>query len=244
MTHNTFEVNTPITTTDDEILQVNGEAHYIRFEVLALLEQSRGLVNYFAVTEDVNRQITRIDDCINTITTHRIAHEHSLWEILLEELNNCKHTLQNRRNMNPDTPNIMTQHAGYLGRMRGLPAALSQMPNIQNNHTDQETCGDPDAMTPVPLGRTFSNYAQRQISSQLTATVSRSQAPPTSSVHSGTQTPGSSTTSPALRPMNNGLHILPIPEVSSFPESLPFPTGPLTRQVACCTPISRASSTD
>ena len=228
MTHNTFEVNTPITTTSDEILQLNGEAHYIRFEVLALLEQSRGLVNYFAVPEDVTRQISKIDDCINTITSHRTAHEHSLWDILLEELNTCKYTLQNRRHMNPDTPNIMTQHAGYLGRMRGLPAALSQIPNIQNNHTsDDDICDDPYTnLTPVHLGRTFSNYAQRQISSQLTATVSHSQVVPNSSVYSGTQNPGSCTTSPALRPMNNGL---PIPEVSLSPESLPFPTRPLTR---------------
>jgi hypothetical protein len=228
MTHNKFEVNTPITTTSDEILQLNGEAHYIRFEVLALLEQSRGLVNYFAVPEDVTRQISKIDDCINTITSHRTAHEHSLWDILLEELNTCKYTLQNRRHMNPDTPNIMTQHAGYLGRMRGLPAALSQIPNIQNNHTsDDDICDDPYTnLTPVHLGRTFSNYAQRQISSQLTATVSHSQVVPNSSVYSETQNPGSCTTSPALRPMNNGL---PIPEVSLSPESLPFPTRPLTR---------------
>jgi hypothetical protein len=112
-----------------------------------------------------------------------------------------------------------------------------------------EGCGDPDAIPPpLPVTRTFSNYAQRQISSQLSATVSggapRQQAVPSG----GTQDPTISggpvlRWSPALRPMNNALPIPPIPELSSLPGSLPpFPTGPLIRQVACGVSLSRSSS--
>lgn len=249
--HNTFEMNSVVGTTDDSTLQVSGEAHYLRFEVMTLLEQSRSLMNYTTPVAAVNVQITKIDECISTITAHRAAHEHSLWDILLDELNGCKRTLQNRNMYDTATPHIMTQHAGYLGRMRGLPAALSQAPNpLQGVFSGGEACGDPyDIPPPAPIGRTFSNYAQRQISSQLTATVSatvpRSHAVPVSSIHSGTQDPGSGTTSPALRwspalrPMNN---CLPIPELSSFPGSLPLPSGPLARQVACCRSISQDSS--
>lgn len=245
--HSTFELNSTVGTTEDEVLQVNGEAHYLRFEVMAILEQSRGLMNYSTPVANVNEQITKIDDCIATITTHRAAHEHSLWDILLDELNTCKRTLQHRNVYDVTTPHIMTQHAGYLGRMRGLPAALSQVPaGFPSNpmtgvFSGGEGCGDPgDIPAAVPLGRTFSNYAQRQISSQLSATVSggvtRQHAVPISHLRSGTQDPGcnSGPVSPVLYPMNNALPIPPIPE------SLPFPNGPLMRQVAC----SYSSSVD
>lgn len=252
VTHNTFEMNTTVTTTEDEILQVNGEAHYLRFEVLALLEQSRGLMTWTAAADAVTAQIAKIDECITTITAHRAAHEHTLWDILLDELNVCKQGLQNRNRYNIDTPQIMTQHAGYLGRMRGLPAALSQpltsWPAALGPSPNGDACGDPDAIsTPAPLGRTFSNYAQRQISSQLCATVSatssglsRQQAAPTGTrimTHdpNGHSPIGTPRCSPALMPISN---MLPIPELGS----LPPPSGPLTRQVACGGTVSHSSS--
>jgi len=45
MAHNTYEINSNVVTTTDALLQVNGEAHYIRFEVLALLEQTRSIMS-------------------------------------------------------------------------------------------------------------------------------------------------------------------------------------------------------
>jgi hypothetical protein len=253
VTHNTFEINSTVNTTTDETLQVSGEAHYLRFEVMALLEQSRGLMNFHTPAADVTAQIAKIDACITTINTHRAAHEHSLWDILLDELNTCKRTLQHRNVYDTATPHIMTQHAGYLGRMRGLPAALSQPPTGTAHSwpialgvapSGNEACDDPDNLsTPIPVTRTFSNYAQRQISSQLTATVSggsgltRQQAAPTGSLRISTQDPNSANVSPALYPMNN---MLPIPELGT----LPPPLGPLTRQVACCTSLSSSTSDD
>lgn len=231
--HSPFELTTVVNTTDNVELLVNGEAHYLRFEVLALLEQSRGLMNYFVLDTDVNQQITKIDACISTINDHRRAHEHSLWDVLLEELNVCKRNLQNRGQMNVDTPHIMTQHAGYLGRMRGLPAALSQVPS-------GDCCGDPDMIPPAPtVGRTFSNYVQRQISSQLCATVS-------ATVSGGRVTQTQDPNIPVLhRSPGNYIasNILPIPEMDLLPATLLPPSGPLQRQVACSgNSISRSSS--
>jgi hypothetical protein len=254
VTHNTFEINSTVGTTADADLQVSGEAHYLRFEVMALLEQSRGLMNFHTPAADVTAQIAKIDACIATINTHRAAHEHTLWDILLDELNTCKNTLQNRRAYDHTTPHIITQHAGYLGRMRGLPAALSQAPSSAPFGLASEASGDPDNVpSPLPVTRTFSNYAQRQISSQLTATVSggsgltRQQAAPTGSVRVGTQDPGSGSVSPAqhwspgLHPINN---MLPIPEMNILPAVLPPPTGPLVRQVACGGSPSHSTSDD
>lgn len=251
LTHNIFEMNTAVGKTTDVTLQVNGNAHYLRFEVMAILEQSRGLMNYYSSAADVTAQITKIDACITTITTHRAANEHSLWDILLQELNTCKQTLQNRNYINIDAPHIMTQHAGYLGRMRGLPAALSQVPSsIPYNPITPESSagyGDPNGIIPPPppalLGRTFSNYAQRQISLQLSATVSGGathQVPTISGGGNGTQDP-TQLFPPTLRPSTN---IVPIPEFYTLPASLPMPPMPLTRQVACSVTLSRSSSSD
>jgi hypothetical protein len=239
VTHNIFELNSAVNTTDDIMLQTNGEAHYLRFEVMALLEESRHLISHF--TSSANTQIAKIDACITTINNYRTAHEHTLWGILLDELNTCKHNLQNRRHIHVHTPHIMTQHAGYLGRMRGIPAALSQ-PRANYNETDE----DPNTvLEPIPLGRTFSNYVQRQISSQLCSTVGvaahQLSAPlghytPTQDPMSGHCTPMSQL-SPIMRPSN----ITTIPETCVLLDSLPIPAGPIARQVAhgC---ISRSTS--
>lgn len=250
VTHNAFEMNTTVTASEDETLQVNGEAHYLRFEVLALLEESRGLMTYSAAADAVTSQIAKIDACIATITEHRTAHEHSLWDILLDELNVCKQGLQNRNHYNIDTTQIMTQHAGYLGRMRGLPAALSQQPSaspFSGIFSGGDGCGDPDAyLTPLPVTRTFSNYAQRQISSQLCATVSgsgvaRQQLAPCNN-RVATQDPNSAQTSPALQALGG---ILPIPEMHPLPNTLLSPpSGPITRQVACSYYVSNNTAED
>lgn len=165
--HNTYEINTNVVITEDAALQINGEAHYIRFEVLTLLEQSRNCVSYLCSPTDVATHIEKINLCIANITEYRKEHEHSLWDVLLEELNICKRTLENRHRVAANTPQIMTQHAGYLGRMRGLPATLSQTANAQ-------IYSDGDPTSPPHLSHTFSNYTQRQISSQLYTTVNSS----------------------------------------------------------------------
>jgi hypothetical protein len=218
MAHNTYEINSPVVTTEDAVLQINGEAHYIRFEVLALIEQSRSFMSHFGAPADVGAHIRKITTCIATITEYRREHEHSLWDILLDELNTCKRTLENRHLATTDTPQIMTQHAGYLGRMRGLPATMSQV------HSGSGGYGDPASIPPPPtlVTRAFSNSAQRQISSQLCATVSGGAAHPTQ-----TQDP-------------YDVHSAALPPMPPMP---PMPTGPLVRQIACDI-SSRSSSLD
>ncbi len=248
-THDTFEVNTVVSTTEDETLQVNGEAHYLRFEVLALLEESRALMSPYTPVAAANAQIEKITQCITRITDYSRDHAHSLWEILLTELNTCKNTLQNRHLNAMDTPQIMTQRGGYLGRMRGLPAALSQAP------TDPVGSGDSSPVPgAVPLGRTFSNYAQRQISAQLSAVASA--AHPYAGVRS-TQDPmqpspaGSAAHSPVLRAVGSGpqvhwpSHMLASALGPAASCALPPPPfAALQRQVACAgsPPLSRSNS--
>jgi hypothetical protein len=233
MAHNTYEINSTVVTTTDALLQVNGEAHYIRFEVLALLEQTRSIMSYFGTSADTAAHILKINSCITTITEYREEHEHSLWDILLEELNTCKLTLENRHFAAANSAQIMTQHAGYLGRMRGLPAALSQVPS-SGGYGDPQN--DPSPPLPLSVTRTFSNSAQRHISSELCATVS-------GGAHQR------DALSPNLSPLQSIYTALPMSPMSPMsPISLmslmpPMPTGPLVRQIACDI-SSRSSSVD
>jgi hypothetical protein len=253
-THDTFEINTVVNTTEDETLQVNGEAHFLRFEVLALLEESRALMSPYTPMAAANTQIDKITACITKITDYSRDHTHSLWDILLTELNTCKNTLQNRHLNAVNTPQIMTQRGGYLGRMRGLPAAFAAASATPGGDPADDSSPPPGAL---PLGRTFSNYAQRQISAQLSAVASQQ---PYAAVNSAGGDPGahSSTTSPVRSPLLGGLPgslMVGGPNVNwgiglgaasalgvytGFP---PPPSGPLTRQVACGgSPLSRVSS--
>ena len=127
----------------------------------------------------------------------------------------------------------MTQHAGYLGRMRGLPAALSQVPS-SGGYGDPQN--DPSPPLPLSVTRTFSNSAQRHISSELCATVS-------GGAHQR------DALSPNLSPLQSIYTALPMSPMSPMsPISLmslmpPMPTGPLVRQIACDI-SSRSSSVD
>ena len=243
-THDTFEINTVVGTTDDETLQVNGEAHFLRFEVLALLEESRALMSPYTPIVAANAQIEKITACITKITDYSRDHAHSLWDILLTELNTCKNTLQNRHLNAVDTPQIMTQRGGYLGRMRGLPAALSQVPSSTPG-------GDPadDSSPPaggIPLGRTFSNYAQRQISAQLSAVASQQPYAAAGGDPAGHSPVASPARSPLLGGLPGGPNISWPIGIAAAPvlHFLPPPlAGPLQRQVACGgSPLSRISS--
>ena len=150
-----FVIYSNVIATDDATLQLNGEAHYLRFEVVRLLDESHTLLVQYPIPDFTN-QIEKIDACIKTITDYTVSH--SLWGMLLEELHTCKKSLQSRDG-NYDTPQIMRQHAGYIGTMRGLRATSDN-----TNYRQME------------VESTFSNNIQRQFSNQLTATVSESQA--------------------------------------------------------------------
>jgi len=151
--HTSFELRTGVVAGCDN--DTNGQAHYIRFEVLDILEKSREFLVSRVSADIIQSQIEKIDKCLAVITEYRVQHEHSLWNILLDELTNCKTMLENRDYVRHDQTQLMTQHSAYLGMMRGIPANLSE--------EDDETSS--------PATYLFSNSVQRNISSQLQSSV-------------------------------------------------------------------------
>lgn len=154
----TVEIAARVVRADDEERRVNGEAHYLRFEVLALLDRARELlpprpeIDGVSVETEVNEVVGRIRAQILNITEYRQTHPHSLWDVLLDELQSAKRYLERRRQVAADTPRILSQHAAFLGCMRGISASSA----------------DPLESPAHPvLQSAFSNQLQRGISSQL-----------------------------------------------------------------------------
>lgn len=163
----TVEIGARVVQLEDEEHSVNGEAHYLRFEVLALLDRARELlpprpeIDGADVEGEVNEVVGRIRALMLNITEYRRQHPHSLWDVLLDELQTAKRYLEQRRHARADTSRILSQHATFLGCMRGISASSAD-PNEAPAH-------------PV-LQSAFSNQLQRGISSQLHEVVSASQA--------------------------------------------------------------------
>ena len=266
--HTTFEVNTTVCATDDAELLTNGEAHYLRFEVLAIIEKSRSIIVNNPSATEIQSVLDSINSYITTITEYSSTYPHTLWELLLTELNNCKSSLQNRNNLNRyHTGQVLSQHTAYLGMMRGLPAQtpFSQAYHHSNSmQNDDEDDDDPSSVhasriasahasaapPPVDLHRTFSNTVQRQISGQM-----HSYATPVAHTQSAPVIPGS-----ALRRRNaigtsDPIHTLSqiqeadcsYDSLATLPPIMPC-LLPLQRQQACpsdipsiCSPIRSIS---
>lgn len=98
LTHEYFVVNSFVITVNDLQEQINGYAHYLRFEVIDLLESPN---------------VEKIDECITKITEYKEENAHMLWDILIQQLNQAK------RNFGHYDP-YSQQTIGCLATMRGI----------------------------------------------------------------------------------------------------------------------------
>lgn len=155
--HSTFRLTSVVQNNLNEELQINGEAHYLRFTVLDIIEATNTLLKQHGVSkDDIKSHKNKVKECIDTITGHMKSHTHSLWDILLNELNTCINSLDNYNSRNHyEMAGLMTQRAGYLGRMRGIAT--------------QDNTQEP--MNSTPVMNVFSNTLQRHISEQMSANI-------------------------------------------------------------------------
>lgn len=229
LTHDNFTVDATVVATDDIGMQANGMAHYLRFEVLAILDQAKTLIG--AGGEAVTH-VRKIDEMVATIMAHQRDNANPLWEILLGELAACKESLQTRHLAPTASAGMMTQRAGYLGQMRGLAVASPSQwagGGVGSGESSPVAGGGGG-----PVGRTFSNYAQVRISSQLAAAASARpmHGAPTQSQdpmpHSAVGTPYSSPILGGLAPTGS-IAIGGPPPISVWPSAM-SPSGPTPRQ--------------
>jgi len=120
--HEYFVINSHITNRDHAEDQTNAYAHYLRFEVLEILESPT---------------IEKIDTCITTIMDYKVEHPHMLWDILIQQLNDRKRTIDIR-------DFYMNQNIGCLGTMRGISqdTVFSNALQRQFSHQLSQTVND------------------------------------------------------------------------------------------------------
>ena len=150
-----FERTVYVMVTEDAVLQTNGNAHYLRFEVLSLLGQARQLMSLFVEFDKIKEHSEKIDRQIRVIEEYKREHPHSLWDILLHELQQCKGFLENYKRKPSDVPDILLQHGACLGRMRGIAASSSDQPASSR------------------IRQCFSSPLQREISEDLSQNLSQ-----------------------------------------------------------------------
>jgi hypothetical protein len=146
-----FELHTHVSPSHQLQQEINGEAHYIRFEILKLIEDAQYMMNPYSKDEDIELNITKINEQAMYIKNYMKDHPHTLWSILLEELQLCIKHLRNHKFIRNDTVRISAQRSTYLGRMRGVSASFDDQP----------------AAPPSAANSPFSNAIQREVSSQL-----------------------------------------------------------------------------
>lgn len=140
----TFE--TTVSSSEDVTIQTDGEAHYLRFDVLALLDDiASGKQTY-------EHYLEMVGACTRNIKAYRENHAHALWDLLLNELDRALKTLKFPHMYHR---NLTKQHGAYLGMMRG-------------------TSSQPVDELPTNAYNVFSNGIQQTLSHELSREVTQS----------------------------------------------------------------------
>jgi Mg-chelatase subunit ChlD len=139
-------VETTVSSSEDVTIQTDGEAHYLRFDVLALLDDiAVGKQTY-------EHYLEMVIACTRDIHAYREKHAHALWDLLLNELDRALKTLKFPHMYHR---NISKQHGAYLGMMRG-------------------TSSQPVGEIPSDIYNVFSNGLQHTLSKDLSREVTQS----------------------------------------------------------------------
>lgn len=140
----TFE--TVVSSSEDVTIQTDGEAHYLRFDVLALLDDIASGKQTF------EHYLEMVGVCTRNITAYREKHAHPLWELLLNELDRALKALKFPHMYHR---NLTKQRGAYLGMMRG-------------------TSSQPADELPSNIYNIFSNGLQHTLSHELSREVTQS----------------------------------------------------------------------
>jgi len=159
--HDSLNVPVVIVDSDNEELQVNGHAHYLRLHVVDLLEETVCISGMGSLAAKAEQRV-KLQTCITSIQQYMVRHPHSLWDILIQQLQNGQTTLDHHDHESDIT---MTQNYACLAMMRGAstPAAADANANA-NGHS---------YAAPGHVASPYANHVQREISAQLQRTMSQ-----------------------------------------------------------------------
>jgi len=116
LTQEHFVIDSHVMIVDDLQEQVNAYAHYLRFEVIDILESPT---------------MEKIDEYITKITEYKVENNHMLWDILIQQLNQAK------KSFGRHDP-YLRQTLGCIGLMRGISGENNAFSNaIQRQFSNQ-----------------------------------------------------------------------------------------------------------
>jgi hypothetical protein len=139
-------VETTVSSSEDVTIQTDGEAHYLRFDVLALLDDITSGKQTF------EHYVEMVITCTHNIKAYREKHAHALWDLLLNELDRALKSLKFPHMYHR---NLTKQRGAYLGMMRG-------------------TSSQPVGEMPSNIYNVFSNGLQHTLSHELSREVTES----------------------------------------------------------------------
>ena len=144
--------------TEEPRLHAMGAAHWLRWEVVAIMEAVAEHVETFGLMRSLSLLAleSRVTECITAIRDTRLLcsdYEGALWDLLTHELTICQSMMAG----GVSTVHLR-QHGATLSLMRGVSSRMDSANSV-------------GSLPPLSLSRTFSNATQRSWSEQLSQNV-------------------------------------------------------------------------
>ena len=145
--------------TEEPRLHAMGAAHWLRWEVVAIMEAVAEHVETFGLMRSLSLLAleSRVTECITAIRDTRLLcsdYEAALWDLLTHELTICQSMMAG----GASTVHLR-QHGATLSLMRGVSSRMDSANSV-------------GSLPPLSLSRTFSNATQRSWSEQMSQQVS------------------------------------------------------------------------
>ena len=143
--------------TEEPRLHAMGVAHWLRWEVVTIMEDVAAHVETFGLMRSLSLSAleNRITECLAAIRDTRLLcsdYEAALWDLLTHELTICQSMMAG----GASTVHLR-QHGATLSLMRGISSRMDSANSV-------------GSLSPLSLSRTFSNATQRSWSEQMVGT--------------------------------------------------------------------------
>ena len=151
--------------TEEPRLHAMGAAHWLRWEVVTIMETVAEHVETYGVMRSLALLAleNRITECLAAIRDTRLLcsdYEAALWDLLTHELTICQGMLEG------GVSSVhLHQHGATLSLMRGVSSRMDSVNSV-------------GSLPPLSLSRTFSNATQRNWSEQMSQNVDAQPIPP------------------------------------------------------------------
>jgi hypothetical protein len=150
--------------TEEPRLHAMGAAHWLRWEVVTIMEDVAAHVETFGLMRSLSLVAleNRVAECLTAIRDTRAMssdYEAALWDLLTHELTICQTMM-----MGGASTVHLRQHGATLSLMRGMSSRMDSVNSMSSTNSA-------NSLPPLSLSRAFSNATQRSWSEQMSQNV-------------------------------------------------------------------------